>query len=189
MKSHKIEAFENLVDAFGSLPSIGNKTAIRLAYHAVMEDGFSAMKLAHALETAVNTIQRCVKCHNMSEDELCVICADPYRDSSKLCIVQSAKDILTIEESGQFSGVYYVISEVRDMDESHLFYAVEGVDEIIFAFPPSIATETMILYIEDKLKGLNIQFTKIAQGVPTGVELDNIDVVSLSHALHARVKI
>ncbi len=189
MKNYKIEAFENLVDAFGSLPSIGKKTAIRLAYHAVMEDGFGAMKLAHALETGVNTIQKCSKCHNMSEDELCTICSDPYRDNTKLCIVQSAKDIFTIEESGQFDGVYYVVTEVSDLDEAHLFYAVGGVNEIIFAFPPSIATDTMILYIEDKLKGLDIDFTKIAQGVPTGVELDNIDVMSLSRALEARVKI
>jgi len=189
MKSYKIEAFENLVDAFSSLPSIGKKTAIRLAYYAVMEDGFAAMKLAHALENGVNSIRRCSKCHNMSEDELCSICSDPGRDLSKLCIVQSAKDILSIEESGQFNGVYYVVSEVRDLDEAHLFYAVEGVDEIIFAFPPSIATDTMILYIEDKLKGLDIHFTKIAQGVPTGVELENIDMVSLSRALEARVKI
>ena len=189
MKNYKIEAFENLVDAFGSLPAIGKKTAIRLAYHAVMEDGFSAMKLAHALETGVNAIQKCSKCHNMSEDELCTICSDPYRENTKLCIVKSAKDILTIEESGQFDGVYYVVTEVRDLDEDHLFYAVGGVNEIIFAFPPSIATDTMILYIEDKLKGLDIHFTKIAQGVPTGVELDNIDVMSLSRALQSRVKI
>jgi len=189
MKKYKIEAFENLVEAFQALPSVGKKSAIRLAYNAVMVDSFSAMKLAHALETGINNIQKCSKCHNMSEDELCSICSDPYRDSSKLCIVQSAKDILTIEESGQFDGIYYVVSEIRDLDEAHLFYAVEGVDEIIFAFPPSIATDTMILYIEDKLTGLDIRFTKIAQGVPTGVELENIDVLSLSRALEARVKI
>ena len=189
MKNYKIEAFENLVVAFQSLPSIGRKSAIRLAYHAVMVDGFSAMKLAHALESGVNTIQKCSKCHNMSEDELCAICSDPYRDRSKLCIVQSAKDILTIEESGQFEGVYYVVSEISDMDETHLFDAVEGVEEVIFAFPPSIATDTMILYIEDKLQGKEIEFTKIAQGVPTGVELENIDVMSLSRALQSRVKV
>jgi len=189
MKSSKIEAFENLVEAFLSLPSIGKKTAIRLSYHCVMENKFTAMKLAHALETGVNTIQRCSKCHNMSEDELCNICADPYRDITQLCIVQSAKDILTIEESGQFKGIYYVITEVADLDETHLFYAVKGVKEMIFAFPPSIATDTMILYIEDKLQGLDLIFTKIAQGIPTGVELDNIDILSLSRALEARVSI
>jgi len=189
MKQYKIEAFENLVEAFGAFPSIGKKSAVRLAYHAVMENGYTAMKLAYAIETAVNSIHKCSKCHNMSEDELCIICSDPYRDLSKLCIVQSAKDILTIEESGQYNGIYYVISEVHDMDESHLLYAVEGVEEIIFAFPPSIATDTMILYIEDKLQGLPLRFTKIAQGVPTGVELENIDMMSLSRALEARVDI
>jgi len=189
VKQYKIEAFENLVEAFNALPSIGKKSALRLAYYAAMEDGFAALKLAHAIEHAVGSIQKCTKCHNMSEDELCNICSDPYRDTTKLCIVQSAKDILTIEESGQFNGVYYVVSEVRDMDEAHLFYAVEGVKEVIFAFPPSIATDTMILYIEEKLQGLPIEFTKIAQGVPTGVELENIDMMSLTRALEARVKI
>lgn len=189
MKNYKIEAFENLVEAFQSMPSIGRKSAIRLAYHAVMEDGFGAIKLAHAIESAVNSIQKCSKCHNMSVDELCSICSDPYRDTSKLCIVQSAKDILTIEESGQFDGVYYVVSQISDMDEDHLFYAVEGVKEVIFAFPPSIATDTMILYIEDKLHGKPIEFTKIAQGVPTGVELENIDVMSLSRAIQSRVRV
>jgi len=188
-KNYKIEAFENLVEAFQSFPSIGKKSAIRMAYQAVMVDSFAAMKLGHAIETAINTIEKCSKCNNMSEDELCSVCSDPHRDTSKLCIVQSAKDILTIEESGQFKGVYYVISEVRDMDEAHLFYAVGGVEEIIFAFPPSIATDTMILYIEDKLTGLKIRFTKIAQGVPTGVELENIDIMSLSRALESRVTI
>jgi len=189
MKQHKIESFENLVNAFLAFPSIGKKTAIRMAYHCVMEDRFLALKLAHALETGVNTIQKCTKCHNMSQDELCSICSNPYRDTSLLCIVQSAKDILSIEESREFLGVYYILNEVKDLDESHLFYAVEGVKEIIFAFPPSIATDTMILYIEDKLKGLKIEFTKIAQGVPTGVELENIDMLSLSRALTQRTKI
>jgi len=189
MKTHKIESFENLVEAFNALPSIGKKSAVKLAYHVVMEDGFMGMKLAHALEDAINSISRCVKCNNMSEDELCTICSDPYRDTTKLCIVQSAKDILTIEESGRYDGIYYVITSVHDIDEAHLYYAVEGVEEVIFAFAPSIANDTMILYIEDKLQGLDLKFTKIAQGVPTGVELENVDILSLSRALEDRVSI
>jgi recombination protein RecR len=188
LKRYKIEAFENLVEAFQSLPSIGKKSAIRLAYHLVMEDGFNAMKLAHAIETGVNEVQRCRRCHNMSEDELCAICTDEQRDTSILCIVQSARDILTIEESGEFNGVYYVLSRVEDLDAFHLRNAVENVREVIFAFPPSIATDTMILYIEDKLEGLGLEFSKIAQGVPTGVDLENIDTLSLSRAMEARVK-
>ncbi|MDD5406855.1 MAG: recombination mediator RecR [Sulfurovaceae bacterium] len=189
MKRSKIEAFENLVSAFEAFPSIGKKTAIRLAYHCVAVDNFAAMKLAHAIENGVANIRKCNKCHNMSENEICQICADPYRDSSILCIVQSAKDILVIEESGQFNGVYYVVRELGDLDESHLFSAVQGAEEVVFAFPPSIATDTMILYIEDKLKDFDLIFTKIAQGVPTGVELENIDLLSLSRALQSRVKV
>jgi recombination protein RecR len=189
MKKYKIEAFENLVSAFEEMPSIGKKSAIKMAYHLVMEDSFGAMKLAHAIEEGVKSIRRCQKCHNMSEDELCAICSDEYRDETKLCIVQSAKDILTIEGSGQYNGLYYIVRELTDLDEYHLKSAVDGVEEVIFAFPPSLATDTMILYIEDKLKDMDLIFSKIAQGVPTGVELDNIDVISLSRALESRVKV
>jgi recombination protein RecR len=189
MKQTKIEAFQNLVNAFESFPTIGKKSAIRLAYHCVVVDSFAAMKLAHAIENGVTNIRKCIKCHNMSENEICSICADPYRDSSLLCIVQSAKDILVIEESGQFDGIYYVVNEINDLDEEHLSKAVDGVAEVIFAFPPSIATDTMILYIEDRLKSFDINFTKIAQGVPTGVELENIDMISLSRALSGRIKV
>jgi recombination protein RecR len=189
MRGHKLEAFENLVEAFESLPGIGRKSAIRLAYHAVMEESFSAMKLAYAIEDALKRIRRCQRCHNMSEDELCSICSDTYRDRTKLCIVQSAKDILLIEESGRYDGVYYVVTKLEDLDEMHLAQAVEGVKEVIFAFPPSIATDTMILYIEEKLSDYDLIFTKIAQGVPSGVALENVDALSLSKAFEARTKI
>lgn len=186
---HKIASFENLVEAFHALPGIGKKTAVRLAYHIAVEDGFVGVKLSQAIEDAVDGVRTCLHCHNMSEDELCGICADEGRDRSKLCIVQSAKDILSIEESGEFDGTYYVVSRPEDMDAMHLRRAVEGVEEVIFAFPPSIATDTMILYIEDKLEGTGLLFTKIAQGVPTGVELENIDMMSLSRAMEARVRV
>lgn len=189
MKKYKIEAFENLVSAFQELPSIGKKTAIRMAYNIVMEDSFSGMKLAHAIEEGVNRIRRCKRCNNMSEDELCHICSDEFRDTTTLCIVQSAKDILTIEEGGNYKGIYYIVSELVNLDEYHLRDAVKGVEEVIFAFPPSLATDTMILYIEDKLANNNLKFSKIAQGVPTGVELDNIDTVSLTRAMESRVKV
>ena len=186
---HRIEPFENLVEAFHALPGIGKKSAVRLAYHIAVEDGFSGIKLAQAIEDGVELVRKCIHCHNMSEDELCSICSDIARDRSKLCVVQSAKDILSIEDSGEFKGIYYVISKLEDMDEYHLRSAVKGVDEVIFAFPPSIATDTMILYIEDKLENCDILFTKIAQGVPTGVELENIDIISLSRAMESRVRV
>jgi recombination protein RecR len=189
MKRYRLEAFENLVEAFGSLPSIGKKSAMRLAYHIAAEDGFGGLKLAHAIEDAVTRLRRCEKCHNISEDELCGICSDPERDHSRLCIVQSAKDIFTIEASGRYDGLYYIVTSIEDLDETHLRSIVEGVEEVIFAFPPGIATDTMILYIENRLEGLGLLFTKIAQGVPTGVELENIDALSLSRAIEDRIRV
>jgi len=189
MRHSKIEAFENLVSTFEEIPSIGRKSAIKMAYHLVMEDSFLGMKLAHAIEEGVHRIRCCRKCHNMSEDELCGICSDEYRDEQKLCIVQSAKDIRIIEASGEYNGIYYIVNALSDLDEYHLKEAVDGVKEVIFAFPPSLATDAMILYIEDKLTGLNLTFTKIAQGVPAGVELENIDTLSLGRALESRVKV
>jgi len=185
----KLEAFEKLVEALESLPSIGKKSATRLAYHMAVEDGFSAMKLSHAIEHAVNSIRTCKQCHNISEDELCLICSDPVRERAKLCIVQSAKDIISIEESGEFNGLYYVINRLEYLDDRHLKANIETIDEIIFAFSPSIATDTMILYIEDKLSAYNIKFTKIAQGVPIGVEFENIDKISLSRAMSSRIEV
>jgi recombination protein RecR len=186
----KIEAFENLVDALESLPSIGKKSAQRMAYHMVLEDHFGAMKIAHAIEKAVQQIRRCERCGAMSEDELCPICADISRDHSKLCIVEHARDIMQIESSGEYDGTYFVVESVEHLDGGRLIDRVEeGVEEIIFAFTPGIATDAMILYIEEKLQGYDLVFTKIAQGVPTGVSLENIDMLSLSRALQERVKV
>jgi recombination protein RecR len=185
----KLEAFEKLVEALEALPTIGKKSATRLAYHMAIEDGFSAMKLSHAIEHAVNSIRTCKECHNISEDELCTICSDPVRDHSKLCIVQSAKDIMSIEESGEYNGKYYVINRLEYLDDRHLKANMNQIEEIIFAFSPSIATDTMVLYIEDKLSGYDIRFTKIAQGVPIGVELENIDKISLSRAFSSRIEL
>ncbi len=189
MRRYRVDAFESLVEALNTLPSIGRKSALRLAYHLVNEDSFGAIKLAHAIEHAVSTVRKCSRCHALSEDELCTICSDERRDRSKLCIVQSARDIFALEDSGQYDGLYYIVTSLDDLDENHLSRVVEGVEEVIFAFPPGIAADTMILYIESRLEGRSLTFTRIAQGVPTGVELENIDLLSLSRALEDRVKI
>lgn len=185
-----LNKFNNLVDAFASLPSIGKKSATRLAYHVCMNDQFSGMKIAHAIETALQSIKKCQVCGSMSEDEICYICADEGRDSEKICIVESAKDILIIEENASFSGRYFVLHSLEREDlEPLLKLAKEGVKEVIFALTPSIANDAVILFIEDRLSEFEINFTKIAQGVPTGVSLENVDVLSLTRALEDRVKV
>ncbi len=185
-----IESYENLVDALEALPSIGKKSAQRMAYHMVMEDHFAAMKIAHAIEKAVQTVGKCERCGAMSEDELCPVCSDERRDHTKLCIVENARDVLQIESGGDYDGTYFVVESVEQSGGEKLIERIEeGVEEVIFAFTPSIATDAMILYIEEMLKDYDLIFTKIAQGVPTGVSLENIDMLSLSRAIQDRVKV
>ncbi len=185
-----LEKFNYLVECLEELPSIGKKSALRMAYYMAMQNNFSAMKIAHAIENAVGSLRKCTSCGGMSEDELCAICSDDSRDENVLCIVENAKDILTLEENGLFLGTYFVLETLDKFDILRLEEKItNGVKEIIFALTPSIANDSIMLFIEDKLSNHYLTFTKIAQGVPTGVSLENIDILSLSHALKNRVKI
>ena len=185
-----LEKFNRLVDALQELPTIGKKSATRLAYHMIMNDTFVGMRISHAIEDALGNLKKCSDCGGMSEDELCYICTDDGRDSTLLCIVENAKDILLLEENGLFDGKYFVLEALSDSSVTKLEELVEsGVNEILFALTPSIANDAVILYIEDKLGAFNVNFSKIAQGVPTGVSLENIDLLSLTRALEDRVRV
>jgi len=185
-----LEKFNRLVEALQDLPTIGKKSATRLAYFMVMNDSYAGMKISHAIEDALSSLKKCTSCGGMSEDELCFICCDETRNSSLLCIVESAKDILLFEENSLFDGKYFVLDALNDFSISALQKVVQnGVSEIVFAITPSISNDAVILYIEDKLKDYNVNFTRIAQGVPTGVSLENIDILSLTRALEDRVKV
>ncbi len=187
----KLRKFQKLVEALELLPSVGKKSATRMAFHMVLKSPMDAMKIAHAIEDAVSSLHRCAQCGGLSEDELCYICSDEMRDRRKLCIVENAKDILVIEESGEFDGLYFVFEELGSpaIESLKAVLDKEPIEEVIFAFTPSIQHDALILYIEDRLQEYNVTFSKIAQGVPTGVELENVDTLSLSKALHERVKV
>jgi len=185
-----LEKFNRLVDALQDLPTIGKKSATRLAYFMVMNESYVGLKIAHAIEDALGSLKKCAVCGGMSEDELCYICCDEHRDSSLLCIVENAKDILLLEENGLFDGRYFVLETLDDRSVSHLEEMVKrGISEILFALTPSIANDAVILYIEDKLSAYSVNFSRIAQGVPTGVSLENIDLLSLTRALEDRVRV
>jgi len=186
-----LEKFYDLVESFEMLPAIGKKSAIRLAYYIVTENTYVGMKLAHSIETAIRDIRQCTQCNAMSENEICEICLDNTRDETTLCIVQSAKDIFIIEESRQFHGKYFVIESLEDDIIKKLLKLVQNtnVRNILFAVTPSLANDAFILYIEDRLKNTDIEFTKIAQGIPTGVSLENVDILSLSKAITGKTKI
>jgi recombination protein RecR len=185
-----LEKFNKLVDALCELPTIGKKSATRLAYFMIMNDTYVGMKISHAIEDAIGSLKKCRLCGGMSEDELCYICCDETRDSTLLCIVENAKDILLLEENALFDGRYFVLESLEELTITHLEEIVkDGVQEVLFALTPSISNDAVILYIEDKLSHYNLNFSKIAQGVPTGVSLENIDLLSLSRALEDRVRV
>lgn len=185
-----LDKFNRLVDALQELPTIGKKSATRLAYHMVINDTFVGMKISQTIEDALGSLKKCRICGGMSEDELCSICCDERRDGTLLCIIENAKDILLLEENGLFDGKYFVLDSLEELSISHLIKVVEnGVSEVVFALTPSISNDAVILYIEDKLSSYDINFSKIAQGVPTGVSLENVDILSLTRALEDRVKV
>jgi recombination protein RecR len=183
-----LESFEDLIEALMGLPGVGKKSARNLAYHMAMGDSFGAMKLSHAIERAIQRVRRCDLCGGLSEHELCGVCADEQRDTTRLCLVFSAKDIFTLEESGFYQGRYFVCGEEVAFGRLEKMIA-QGVEEVIFAFPPSIQNDALIYFIEERLSPFGLSFSKIAQGIPTGVNLENVDMLSLSRALEGRIKI
>ena len=186
----KLEKFDNLVEALSTLPSVGKKSAQRFAYHLILNDTFNAMKISNAIESAVRSIRSCDRCGGLSEHEICDICLDEHRDSTKLCITESAKDILVLEENNLYDGVYFVLDSLEEERVVQLKDVIrKGISEVIFAMTPSLANDAVIIFIEDKLKEFNLEFTKIAQGVPTGVHLENVDMLSLSKAINLRTKV
>lgn len=193
MKNYKnsLNHFFLLIEAFEQTPSIGKKSAQKMAYNLSVSDKYLGLKIAHLLENAIDNTRKCSICGGLSEDEICEICSDENRNNGQLCVVLHPRDIFTIEEIGDFQGHYWVIEELETLDFETLRTYIEKspIKEIIFAFSPTLANEAIMLYVEDKLDNMDLIFSKIAQGVPTGIGLENIDQLSLSRAFSARVKI
>lgn len=192
-----LKAFSNLITALEKLPTIGKKSAQKMAYSLCVENKFLGLNIAHAIENAALVIQKCHKCLGLSESEICEICLDDTRQNGELCIVANSRDIFIIEEMGEFQGRYFVLDSQQDLEQIDFSLLnrriqTESIHEIIFALTPSLANEAIMLYIEDKIKApfaTPLQFSKIAQGVPTGIGLDSIDQLSLLAALNSRVKL
>ncbi|HDZ5065311.1 TPA: recombination protein RecR [Campylobacter jejuni] len=186
-----LEKFNELVESFANLPTIGKKTAIRLAYHICTNNQIDGMKLAHNIENAIRFIKPCEQCGALSENEFCEICSDKERNKNILCIVESPKDILTLEESKSYNGFYFVLDELNEekLEKLQQIILKLNTSELIFALTHSINSDATIFFIEDKFKHLNLSFSKIAQGIPSGVNLENVDLISLNKAMNFRTKI
>ncbi|TLD81139.1 recombination protein RecR [Helicobacter sp. MIT 11-5569] len=190
MKSYP-ENFAKLVESLEKIPSVGRKSAMRLAYFLAFEDKFSALQVAHNIECCVHELCVCEECGGITNQAVCEICLDSTRNNGELCIVANPREIFLLEDSGEFFGKYFVLDSLEKLDLEQLERSIakNQIKEIIFAFSPSLGSDSVMLYLEDKLEHFGLCFTKIAQGVPTGVSLENVDQLSIIRALQSRIKI
>ncbi len=192
-----MSAIDDLATELSRLPGIGRKTALRLTYHLLKQPAGQSRRLAEALVTIAERVHPCARCHNLTEAELCSICADPRRDETVICAVEEASDIGAIERAGEFRGKYHVLGGrlspldgvgPEDLTVTDLETRVQGggVREVIIATNPSIEGEATALYLQRRLVPFGVTVSRIARGLPVGGDLEYADGVTIAQALAAR---
>ena len=190
-------ALEELADHFGRLPGIGNKTAQRLAFYVLGLPEEEANAFAEAIIEAKKTVHTCPVCQNLTDLDICPICADDMRDQSVICVVAEPKDVIAIERSREFKGTYHVLHGVisplnhvtqEDIRIKELLARVAqgNVREVIMATNPDTEGEATAMYISRLLRPMEIKVTRLAYGIPVGSQLEYADEVTLSRALEGR---
>lgn len=191
---------EKAVQEFSKLPGIGKKTALRMVLHLLKQDPEMVNHFGQAIMEMRSKIQFCEKCFNVSDQALCAICLNTSRKQSQICVVETIKDVIAIENTQQFNGVYHVLGGVISPldgigpDQLQIESLVKrvnenGVEEIIFALNPTIQGDTTIYFIQKKLQHLPIQFTTIARGIAFGGELEYADEMTLARSLTNRLPV
>ena len=191
---------QNLIEEFEKLPGIGSKTAQRLAFHILNQSTERAHKFANAIICAKEQLCYCRECQNLSDKEICSICDNPARDHTTICVVESPRDVLQIERTNEFKGIYHVLhGAISPMDNvgpddiriKELIARIGSGDvkEVIMATNPNLEGETTAMYISKLIKPFGVSVTRIAHGVPVGGELEFADEVTLSKALKWRVEL
>jgi len=194
------KGLERLVEALRVLPGVGPRSAQRMAYHLLQHDRAGADQLSQALAQALETVRRCAKCNNFSEDEVCVLCRSPRRDASLLCVVETPADLAMVEQTLSYSGMYFVLMGrlspldgvgPRDigLDRLQARVAEDEVREVILATNFTNEGEATAHYIAEMLRARGIRVSRIARGVPLGGELEYVDAGTLSQALLERREI
>lgn len=193
-------ALQELTDQFARLPGIGGKTAQRLAFHVLGLPAQEAQAFADAIIEAKKTVHTCPVCQNLTDRQLCPICEDPQRDQGLICVVAEPKDVIALERSREYRGVYHVLHGVisplnhitqDDIRIRELLQRVAqgGVHEIIMATNPDTEGEATAMYISRLLRPMEVKVTRLAYGVPVGSQLEYADEVTLSRALEGRQEI
>jgi recombination protein RecR len=194
------KGLERLVEALRVLPGVGPRSAQRMAYHLLQNERAGAAELAQALAAALDTVRRCAKCNNFSEEEVCALCRSPRRDASLLCVVETPADLATVEQTYAYSGMYFVLMGrlspldgvgPRDIGLDRLqARACDGeVREVILATNFTNEGEATAHYIAEMLRARGLRVTRIARGVPVGGELEYVDAGTISQALLERREI
>ena len=190
---------ENAVEALSKLPGVGRKTALRLALHLLNEEASETETIAEALLKMRRNIMLCERCHNISDTKVCSICSNPRRDENTLCVVADMRDVLAIEQTASYNGLYHVLGGVispiegigpNDLSIADLVERVrkEDVHEIILALPATIEGDTTNFYIYRQLGDFKGKVTVIAKGIAVGDTLEYVDEITLGRAMINRTK-
>lgn len=192
------ESINNLIAEFEKLPGIGHKTAVRLAFYILESNETVAKQFANALVDAKSKIKFCENCYNLSESSVCNICANAKRDNSVICVVENVKDVVAMEKTHEFKGIYHVLHgnispmnniSADDIKIKELIKRLsdETVKEVIIATNPTIEGETTAMYIARLIKTIpEIKVTRIAHGIPVGGDLEYTDEITLIKAMENR---
>ena len=195
--SYYSPSIEKLIEAFEKLPSIGSKTAARLAFYILNSSEEETKEFVNSIIEAKKNLKYCSVCYNISDTDPCMICANKGRDKSVICVVEDVKDIVAMEKTHEFKGVYHVLhGSISPMNgvgpddikiKELLSRLMEGdVKEIILATNPRVEGEATAMYLSKLIKPLGIKVTRIAHGIPVGGDLEYTDEITLSKALEGR---
>lgn len=196
--SYSSKIIESTVDALSSLPSIGKKSAMRLAIHLASDPFEKKENLISALTALTNDLKICNQCHSFSDTEVCSICENPTRDQSTICVVESIRDLIAIEDTGSYRGLYHVLGGVisplegigpEQLEIESLVTRIDTLEtrEIVMALSPTIDGETTIFYINRMLESKDVKITTIARGVSFGGDLEYADEFTLGRSIKARL--
>ncbi len=198
LNEYSSKLLESAVNELSRLPGIGRKTALRLSLYILREENSLAENLGHALIKLRNEIVFCKRCNNISDSELCEICRNPKRDENTVCVVEDTRDVLAIENTAQFNGLYHVLGGIinpiegigpNDLTISHLVERVntEDIREVILALSTTVEGDTTNYYLYKLIKEFDISVTTIARGVAIGDELEYTDEITLGRSIINRL--
>ena len=191
---------ENAVNEFAKLPGIGKKTALRMVLHLLKQDEAATENFSETIARMRRDIKFCQRCHNVSDADICSICANSLRNQRVICVVETIRDVIAIENTQQFSGTYHILGGVISPldgigpDQLQIESLVQRIqkeqtEELIFALSPNIQGDTTIYYIQKKIKNLNCTITTIARGIAFGGDLECADELTLGRSLQNRMPV